>query len=521
LADQIALQLRVLGNFEVLGGGNPVDLPPSRKTRALLAYLAVEKRPQRRERLCELFWEIPDDPRGALRWSLSRLRQVVGDALQADRNTVFLRKDGFALDYLNVADVREADFATVGIDRLEQAAGLIRGRFADDLALPRCPEYEAWRVAHANEVELLHLRLRRFLVDALTPDQPERALTHAHVLLALNPDDAGLAKEIELLTARSRQHVATPAAPAPALFASPLAIEDEEEAAAPPPLRDDWQDIRYCTTRDGVRIAYADSGTGAPIVKVANWMSHLQFDWESPIWRHWIEGLSAEGQLVRYDERGNGLSDWDVEDISFEAMVADLESVVDAAGLDRFALLGLSQGCALSVQYAIRHPERVSHMILYGGYVQGWRARGDADEIVRREAMSMLIQQGWGRDNPAFRQMFTSLFIPGASQEQMDWFNELQRKTVSPEMANRLHSIFGNIDVTDLLGQITAPTLVMHARDDAVAPIRSGRAFATGIPNARFVLLDSKNHLLLSHEPAFETFLREVRRFLAADGHHT
>lgn len=499
------LQVNVLGHLEVLRGGEPVALPPSRKTRALLAYLAVTDRPQRRERLCEMFWDVPDDPRGALRWSLSRIRQIAGDALEADRNTIRLRRDHLTLDYAAAHRLKSADLSAIPPDDLERAAELFRGRFLDDLYLPRCPDFEAWRVANVNEIELLQLRLRRVLIDALR-DDPQRALVHAHALFALTPADAALAAEIEALAERSRQRATERSEPAAA-----------PQVVSPVPQKAAWQDIRYCTAPDGVRLAYAISGgsSGIPIVKAANWMSHLQYDWESPIWRHWIEGLSAQGRLVRYDQRGNGMSDWDVADLSFEAQVADLESVVEAAQLDRFALLGLSQGCALSVTYCLRHPERVTHLILYGGYVKGWRARGDRDDIVRGEAMNMLIREGWGQDNPAFRQLFTSLFIPGAPPEQMDWFNELQRRSARPETAARLRESFGNIDVSELLGKVRVPTLVLHAGDDAMIPLKAGRGYATEIPGARFVLLDSKNHILLSHEPAFAQFLAEVRRFLA------
>jgi pimeloyl-ACP methyl ester carboxylesterase/DNA-binding winged helix-turn-helix (wHTH) protein len=276
------------------------------------------------------------------------------------------------------------------------------------------------------------------------------------------------------------------------------------------------QDIRYCRAKDGVRIAYARTGNGSPIVKAANWMSHLEFDLESPIWRHWIEALSKNHLLIRYDERGNGLSDREVTDLSFEAMVADLEAVVDAQGLDRFALFGISQGCAVSVEYALRHPGRVTHLILYGGFAKGWRKQGDAAEIDRRIAMSSLIRAGWGQDNSAFRQLFTSRFIPGASPDQMAWFNELQRKTVSPAIAGDLHDVFGTIDVSARLSQVNTPTLVLHARNDAEIPMEAGRAFATSIAGARFVSLESENHILLEREPAFARLIQEIHRFVAS-----
>ncbi len=274
------------------------------------------------------------------------------------------------------------------------------------------------------------------------------------------------------------------------------------------------QDIRYCTTADDVKIAFASGGEGPTLIKAANWMSHLEYDWESPIWRHWIEGLSRNHRLVRYDERGNGLSDREVDDLSFDSWVADLESVVDAVGAERFALLGISQGGAVAVEYAVRHPERVSHLIIYGGYVKGWRKRGDPNEVEKREAMSALLRMGWGQDNPAFRQIFTSLFMPGASHDQADWFNDLQRETTGPETAARLFEEAGLIDVSDRLSRVHAPTLVLHARRDAVVPLKFGRAFATAISGAQFVSLDSDNHILLKDEPAFEQLIKAVKEFL-------
>lgn len=502
------LQFRLLGKFEVLRGGAAIPLPQSRKTRALLAYLAACDRPQRRDYLCEMFWELPDDPRAALRWSLSRARQIVGDALSADRDAVSLNLDGVDVDQRSVRRTAQANLNDFSIDELEQAVRHFRGRFLDDLALPRCPMFEAWRTANMNEIGLLELRLRRHLIDVLR-DEPQRALVHAHALLALTPEDKLLANEVETLAQRSRQDAsARPVRPAE--MAAEDAQPDDGSAAA-----DLWQDIRYCASRDGTRIAYAISGKGMPILKAANWMSHLQFEWESPIWRHWNQGLSEAGRLYRYDERGNGMSDWDVAEVGFDAMLADLEAVVAATGLERFALLGLSRGCALAVAYAARHPERVSHLILYGGYAKGWRARGDASEVALREAMVSLIREGWGKENPAFRQMFTSLFVPGATQKQMDWFNELQRQTVSPENAARLQLASAIVDVADQLSSVKAPTLILHSRGDAVVPMTCGRDLATQIPNARFVLLDSKNHILLEDEPAFGQFLVELRRFLS------
>ena len=275
------------------------------------------------------------------------------------------------------------------------------------------------------------------------------------------------------------------------------------------------QVIRFCTAADGVQIAYATVGDGPPLVKAPNWMNHLEFDWQSPIWRHLLTDMARDHTLVRFDQRGNGLSDWEVDDISHDAFVADLGAVVDAAGLERFPLLGISQGCAISIRYAVENPGRVSRLVLYGGYAQGRNKRGSVDEQQRSEADLTLIKQGWGQENPAFRQFFTSSFIPDGSPEQMNWLNELQRTTTSPENAARIRLANDNVDVLDLLPQVAVPTLVLHCRDDAVAPFNEGRRMAAMIPDARFVALEGRNHMILEDEPIWPRFIEEITSFLA------
>jgi pimeloyl-ACP methyl ester carboxylesterase len=274
------------------------------------------------------------------------------------------------------------------------------------------------------------------------------------------------------------------------------------------------QEIRFCIAPDGARIAYALAGQGPPLVKAANWLNHLEYDWESPIWNHIFHALAAEYRLIRYDERGNGLSDWHVDDISFEAFVSDLESVVNAAGLKRFPLLGISQGCAVSVAYAVRHPERVSHLVLFGGFARGVRKRGSAEAIEMADALATIMLHGWGQENPAFRQMFTSRFVPGGTAEEMQWFNDLQRMTTSPEIAVRLRRATENIDIMDLLPKVDIPTLVLHCRSDGAVPFEEGRLLAAGIRGSRFVALEGPNHLLLERDPARARFFDEVRKFL-------
>ncbi len=279
------------------------------------------------------------------------------------------------------------------------------------------------------------------------------------------------------------------------------------------------QQIRFCTAPDGVRIAYSRHGRGVPLVRAAHWLSHLEFDWRSPIWRHWLEALGESFTVLRYDERGCGLSDWDVEDFSFAAWVSDLETVVDAAGLERFALLGVSQGAAVAIAYAMRHPERVERLVIYGGYLRGRNRREPTPQAIEEhEAVIALTAVGWGRDNPVYRRIFTSRFIPGGTPEQMDWYDELQRVSTSPENAARFLRAFGEVDVVDIAPLVSAPTLVLHLRDDGAVPFEEGRLVAGQIPGARFVPLEGRNHVFLPGDPGWTAFRRELDEFAAAGG---
>jgi pimeloyl-ACP methyl ester carboxylesterase/DNA-binding CsgD family transcriptional regulator len=275
------------------------------------------------------------------------------------------------------------------------------------------------------------------------------------------------------------------------------------------------QRIRYVRTGDGVQLAWAEAGTGPVLIKAANWLTHLEYEWESPVWRHWLRFFSDHFRYIRHDERGCGMTDRNVGDLSLERWVEDLEAVVAAADLrEPFALLGISQGGAICVAYAVKHPERVSKLILYGGYARGPLRRGDPDRESFYRAMIDLVRLGWGKDNPAFRQVFTSRFIPGGTDEQIGWYNDLCRKTTSPEIAARLLESRTTIDVTALLGEVRAATLVLHSRDDDIVPIEEGHILAAGIRGAQFIELDSKNHVLLESEPAWGRFCDEVLEFM-------
>jgi pimeloyl-ACP methyl ester carboxylesterase/DNA-binding SARP family transcriptional activator len=527
------LQLRLMGTIAARVGGAEAVLPPSRKTRALLAFLAVERRPQRRERLCELFWDVPDDPRGALRWSLSKLRSALGPAgaaLIAERESVTLDLPDDALDVrrLEAAATSPADTPT---DRL-LAVAAADGDFLEGLEIPRCEAWEGWRIAHREDARRWRAAVLAELAQRL-PD-PEEALPHARARVELEPfepdawgalltllDRAGRVTEARDSRALCARRMAEAGRTPPAALRQPAPPDATQLDTAPalPASLAAGQKVRFCRAADGVMLAWSRVGEGAglPLVKVANWMNHLEFDWDSPIWRHWIAAFAADRPFIRYDERGNGLSDWRAE-LSFDAFVADLEAVVEAAGLERFDLLGISQGAAVAVAYAVRHPTRVRRMILYGGYAMGWRARASDEEIARREAMVTLTRSGWGMDNPAFRQMFTSLFIPGADAQAQRWFNDMQRISTSPDNAVALQQVFAAIDVRPILGSVRMPTLVAHAQGDAIIPFEAGRHLARRIPDAHFVALDSANHLLLENEPAWERFLAEARAFLASEG---
>jgi len=273
------------------------------------------------------------------------------------------------------------------------------------------------------------------------------------------------------------------------------------------------QTVRYLHASDGVRLAWAESGAGMPLVKAATWLTHLEYDLDSPVWKHWTAFLSAHFRYIRYDERGCGMSDWDIRDLSFERRVLDLEAVIEAAGVtEPLTLLGISHGAAVCMGYAVRHPERVARLVLCGAFARGALRRGDAEAQRMFQAIADLSSL-WGSDNPAFRQVFTSRFIPGGTDDQLRWFNELCQKTASPEQAAAILRARADTDVTALAPSVLAATLVLHARQDVVAPLSEGRMLASSIPNAQFVELDSGNHVLLEAEPAWERFKDAVLEF--------
>lgn len=535
-ADCHGLALNLVGPITLRRDGEAVSLPSSKKTRALLGYLAAVGKPVRRDHLTAMFWEVPDDPRGALRWSLSKLRPLVAEGdhcrLETNREQVHLDCSRLWVDWLELRQLAATDVRQLPIGRLEETTP--EGEFMEGLDLPDCEIFRAWMVATREDTRRWQvILLRELAMRRGDAGNTAGALDLVRRWCVLDPYDAIARTTLIDLLEQSGRRVE-----ADEQRKSAVRVLDEAEVSVPPGLRkraatsahipkeEDSQksrlpeaalpdqQVRFCAAHDGTGLAYSVVGEGLPLVKTANWLNHLEHDWESPVWGHWIRHFTAYRQLVRYDERGNGLSDWNTPEIGFEAFVDDLASVADAAKLDRFDLLGVSQGCSVAIAYCVRHPERVRRLVLYGGYAAGWRVRGSPEEIETREAMITLTRTGWGRNNPAFRQLFSSLFFPDASAEEIAWFNELQRVSASPENAIRLQHAFGLIDVRSYLPQISVPTLVLHTERDAVVPFSAGRNLATAIPGAQFVQLGSRNHLILENEPAWPRASEAIRTFL-------
>lgn len=287
----------------------------------------------------------------------------------------------------------------------------------------------------------------------------------------------------------------------------------------PPSEAATGQRIHFATASDGVRIAYATVGQGPPIVRAAHWITHLDYDWQSPVWRHWLEGLARGRMLVRYDERGCGLSDHDPAEITMDSFVRDLETVVDAMELERFPLVGVSQGGAVAITYTARHPERVSHLVLVGAYVAGRRRRArNDDERNMAELQIEMIRLGWGNEDPSMRLAFAPSLIPDAPPELWSHFATLMRRTTSATSAARVMAATGDVDVSDLAAQVNCPTIIFHARDELRIPFEQALRLAALIPGSRLVPLDSRNHLMRRDEPAWSVFLEELDRFLAEPG---
>lgn len=519
---------------------------PTRKAKALFIYLAMSPNLRAsREKLAGIFWgrSAEEQARASLRQTLASLRKTLNtnDRILIDSNSadVYLVDNSVFVDAILFEQQVDDE-----VSKTEESVNLYQGEFMDGFSIKE-EFFENWlrekreqlsELAkqkmtslaeywnRSGELDKAILVIKKFLnIDPLH-ESSHQALMH---LFTLTGRRESALKQYKLCEKVLKDELnVEPQQETIELYNKildkvPLLDDDSICAHLAPKLHDTSahknnvkQDIRYCVSSDGVRIAYAVAGDGMPIIKCGNWLTHLEYDWDTPIWRHLMQFLANDHTLVRYDARGNGLSDWDVPDINAEAFIHDLETVANASGYKKFILLGTSQGCAISAAYAARNPDRVSHLVLYGGFATGWNKRNN-EHKERGKAFLTLIQQGWGQDNPIFRQMFTSLFLPDGTHEQINWFNNLQKKSTSPNNAMRFYEALGEINVVRELSDITVPTLIMHCKDDAMVPFLAGQDFAKRIPNAKFVALDGCNHLILEQEPAWKQFKNEFDSFLA------
>jgi len=508
------LEILLLGELRVLLNGRDMPLPASKKARALLAFLVATGRPHRRERLCELLWDLPDDPKAALRWSLSKLRKVVDTEEQArivaDRERVLFEPEGVAIDIRDIhARLRRPDPAAVG--ELEAMAVKLDRLLLDGLDGAGDDSFDYWLTAEREDARIARIDVLHRL--ATHPDTTAMA-AQKWMRIWREEDPEGAEAHQRAEASKPAQAHREAGQPARMDGNEPAAKRSPAKRMSPKARALRAQRIGFCEARDGTKIAYATIGSGPPMLKAANWLNHLEFDWDSPIWGRSFAAIARRRNFIRYDERGSGLSDWSVDDLSFEAFVEDLEAVADKLGLERFPLLGISQGAAVSIEYAVRHPERVSGLILIGGYAAGWRILSNAEEQARREAVLTLTELGWGTDNPAYRHIFSQTFMPEATAEDLAWFDEFQRRTTSPKNAARFQDAFGHIDVRHRLADVKAPTLVLHSKYDQRIPLETGRALASGIPDAQFVPLESRNHILVDHEPAWRICVETIGQFL-------
>ncbi|HET8786843.1 MAG TPA: alpha/beta fold hydrolase [Candidatus Limnocylindrales bacterium] len=285
-------------------------------------------------------------------------------------------------------------------------------------------------------------------------------------------------------------------------------VPADRDRAVPP-----RQEIRFTRGRDGTRLAFAVHGVGPPLIVVSCWLSHLQHDWESPVWRHFLDDLGELSTLVRYDERGFGMSEWNVTDFSLAARLGDLEAVVDALGFERVSLLGMSDGSPIAMLYAARHPDRVGRLVLYGT-ICGERVVFEGDRLLEEQTYQGLVRIGWAGADPRFRRVFTQGFIPDATEEQMRWLDELQRQATSKENYLAARAARYREDITAEIPRIQAPTLILHAVGDRLKTFDNATEVASLIGGSRLVPLQSRNHILLEDEPAWQEFIAEVRTFM-------
>lgn len=535
------ITVKLLGGCELSWeDGSPLEFA-TRKAKALMVLLATAPGMYRsREQITAVLWSrsAEEQARASLRQTLSELRRVLGpeqDILVADGSQIALNNQQVRLD---VSDLEEAA-ASHSLDEQKQIMLLYRGDFLSGFSV-RDNEFEDWATIERRRLKDMAISaMIRLIDDHLQRSDAEAGIPVAEALVHIDPlAEAGYRALMffygmqgrrndalrQYETCRELLHQELGLAPSPdienlyqTLRAGefPADRQHRDTDVRPHGHYPEWvQDIRYCRSFDGTHIAYTYLDTQQPVmVKAGNWLTHLREDTQSPVWRPLLDALTTDFSLLRYDQRGMGLSDWDIQENTLDAYVADLEAVVDAAGLDRFVLFGICQAATISVVYAARHPERVKKLVLLSGMERGWRNRNDALDR-QADAFATMTLKGWGKDTPAYRQIFSSLLIPDATHEHLQSFNDLQRRSASPENAVRLQQFLGYVDIRDQLEKVKTPTLVMHPQSDPFIPLKEGKRLAAGLPNARFLPLPSSNHLILNHEPAWPIMLRAIREFV-------
>jgi pimeloyl-ACP methyl ester carboxylesterase len=474
----VQIAIKMLGELQVFHNNLLTPLPSSKLTRALLVYLLLNNRPQRRDYLCTLFWPEAKDARGSLRWSLSKLRAILNnnasesgaeqniERVVADKDYVSINKTDIDIDLVNLCSRAAQQQHYAG--ELTELAKQLAMPLLDGLDLHNHPDFQHWLIAQRQQLIQLRSKLLSQIAASAKCSVTDAAKTAP-------------------LPARPRQ-----------------ALQLQYQA-----------DIRYCAGDDGVKIAYVSTGWGLPLLKPPALLNHLQYDWHAPLWGRIFHQLAGDYQLIRYDDRGSGMSERNIDGVSVDDLAQDLATVVTANNLSQFALLGISNSVALCIDYAARHPEQVSHLILFNGYAAGWCADGDPQLREKMQAIIALAETGWEQDNTAFRQFFSMTFVPDASQHELDWFNEYLLLAANAKNAAALMSAFADWDVRSKLTRIKVPTLVIHSLGDKAVPALSGREIAATIPGAEFIGLDSTSHLLLEHEPSAQQFIDIIHDFIS------
>ena len=525
----VRVEIRLLGRFDVIVEGRPVE--PSgfgrRDAARLVKFLALADGHRRhREQVIDALW--PDVPLESVANRLHKAAHFVRKATGAP-DSIVLSADTVALFPGADPDVDAVTFerlAAQGLaggdaDAVERALAVYSGEL-----LPFDP-YEDWAFHHRQRLQLRHRELLRRggRFDQLIALDPTDEDGHVGVMRGMlrEGDPTGVLRQFELLTkilddelgigpsveACSLHDLALGPVQGPDTDGAPTVVSPRSAPLA-------TQHVHFCTTTDGLRLAYASSGTGPPLVKASNWLTHLDYDWDSPVWRHWWQALSRRHTLVRDDERGCGLSDWDVDSDSYslEAWVRDLETVVDTLGLERFPLLGISQGGPIAITYAPRHPERVSHVVVYGTCPRATWAKATDEQRRELTALGELIKVSWGTDQPGFQQVYDARFLPDGPIETWRAFDEMQRRSTSPRNAYRLWRAFGALDCAEAARRLDVPTLILHATDDRVWSFDEAEELNAMVPGSRLVALPGSNHILRADEPAFAAFVEAVEQFV-------